>query len=237
MNAVKSRKVKTDRRDARALCEACELDLPEAFGAQMAPLLEVMRSVNAELKAAGKALAEQAKTHKVAKRLCTAAGVGPVTVISFEATVDRVERFAHAKHVRAYLGLVPRELSSGEKQRRGHITKAGNRRMRALLVEASWQLLRSRRADTEALRAWAYRIAIRRCKRIAAVALARKFPGILTASVQWPSRRPPAVPARCLRDRGKSRAVALMSTESGCRVDPRSVFFQSLGQLASSLDG
>jgi len=244
MYAQRSRKVKTDRRDARALCEACalgayrpahrsseasralraqvavrealvqtrtrhislirallrqqgyrvrsggaasfaervgELELPEALQDQMAPLLAVMRSVNAELKAADKSLAEQAKTHEVAKRLCTAAGVGPVTAISFVAIVDRVERFAHAKQVRAYLGLVPRELSSGEKQRRGHITKAGNRRMRALLVEASWQLLRSRRADTEALRAWAHRIALRRGKRIAEVALARKLAGILFA--------------------------------------------------------
>jgi transposase len=244
MYAQRSRKVKTDRRDARALCEACalgayrpahrsseasralraqvavrealvqtrtrhislirallrqrgyrmrsgggatfaervgELELPEALRDQMAPLLEVMRSVNAQLKAADKALAEQAKTHEVAKRLCTAVGVGPVTAISFVATIDRVERFAHAKQVRAYLGLVPRELSSGEKQRRGHITKAGNRRMRALLVEASWLVLRSQRADTEALRTWANRIALRRGKRIAAVALARKLAGILFA--------------------------------------------------------
>jgi len=158
-----------------------ELELPEAFKAQMAPLLEVMGSVNAQLKVMDKALEQQAKTHEVAKRLCTAAGVGPVTAISFVATVDRVERFDNAKQVRAYLGLVPRELSSGEKQYRGHITKAGNRRMRALLVEASWQLLRSRRADTEALRAWAHRIALRRGKRIAAVALARKLAGILFA--------------------------------------------------------
>jgi len=76
---------------------------------------------------------------------------------------------------------VPRELSSGEKQQRGHITKAGNRRMRALLVEASWQLLRSRLADTEAHRAWARRTAIRGGKRIAAVALARKLACILFA--------------------------------------------------------
>jgi len=244
MYAQRSRKVKTDRCDARALCEACELgayrpahrtseasralraqvavrealvqtrsrhislirallrqqgyrvrsgeavtfservaelQLPQALRDQMAPLLEVMSSVNAELKAADKALAEQVKSHEVAQRLCTAAGVGPVTAISFVAIVDRVERFTHAKQVRAYLGLVPRELSSGEKQRRGHITKAGNRRMRALLVEASWQLLRSRRADTKALRNWAHRIALRRGKRIAAVALARKLADILFA--------------------------------------------------------
>jgi len=107
--------------------------------------------------------------------------VGPVIAISFVVIVDRVERFAHAKQVRAYLGFVPRELSRCEKQRRGHITKAGNGRMRKLVVEASPQLLRSRRADNEALRAWAHRIAIRRGKRSAAVALSRKLAGILFA--------------------------------------------------------
>jgi hypothetical protein len=82
----------------------------------MAPLLGVMGSVNAQLKAIDKGLEHQAKTHEVAKRLCTAAGVGPVTAISFVPIVDRVERFDNAKQVRAYLGLVSRELSSGEKQ-------------------------------------------------------------------------------------------------------------------------
>ena len=43
-----------------------------------------------------------------------------MTAISFVATVDRVERFDNAKQVRVYLGLVPRELSSAEEQRRGH---------------------------------------------------------------------------------------------------------------------
>jgi hypothetical protein len=61
----------------------------------MAPLLAVMGSVNAQLKAMDKALEQQAKTHEVAKRLCTAAGVGPVTAITFVATIARVERFAH----------------------------------------------------------------------------------------------------------------------------------------------
>lgn len=81
----------------------------------------------------------------------------------------------------AYLGLVPRELNTGKKQNRGHVTEADNWRMRALMVEASRELLRSRRADTEALRTWAHRIALRPGKPIAVVALARKLAGILFA--------------------------------------------------------
>jgi transposase len=81
--------------------------------------------------------------------------------------------------VEAYLGLVPRELSSGERQRRGRITKAGNTRMRWLLVQAAVSILRCRHAQTDALRAWATGIAARRGKKIAVVALARRLAGIL----------------------------------------------------------
>jgi transposase len=84
--------------------------------------------------------------------------------------------------VRSYLGLVPREFSSGEKQRRGQISKAGNKRARYLLIEAAWALLHLKRGPgSDALREWATRIAGRRGKRVAAVALARKLAGILYA--------------------------------------------------------
>ena len=95
--------------------------------------------------------------------------------------MDHVARFGSAKEVRAYLGLVPREYSSGEQCHRGRITKAGHRRLRALLVEAAWSILRYEHPQTQAVRTWALRIAARRGKRIAAVALARKLAGILYA--------------------------------------------------------
>lgn len=63
----------------------------------------------------------------------------------------------------------------------GPITKAGNRRVRWLLVEAAWRLLRSKDPDSAALCAWARGIAARRGSRIAVVALARRLAGILYA--------------------------------------------------------
>jgi transposase len=86
--------------------------------------------------------------------------------------------------VEAYLGLVPRELSSGESQRRGRITKAGNTRMRWLLVQAAVSILRCRDPQTDALRTWATGIAARRGKKIAVVALARRLAGILYAMLR-----------------------------------------------------
>lgn len=244
MYATRSRKIKTDRRDARALGEACALgayraahrsstdararraqvavrdalvgsrtkyislartlvrqegyrvrsgstatfatrvqaqDLPAAVQARIAPLLTAIAALTTQIAALDQALVELVRTDAVAQRLCTTPGVGPVTAITYGAVVDQIARFGSAKEVRAYLGLVPREHSSGEHCRRGRLTKAGHRRLRALLVEAAWSMLRYERPETAALRAWALRIAARRGKRIAAVALARKLAGILYA--------------------------------------------------------
>ena len=208
MYAQRSRKVKTDRRDARALCEACELgayrpahrssdrsralraqvavrealvqtrtrhislirallrqqgyrmrsggaatfservdelELPEAFKAQMATLLRVMDSVNAQLKAMDKALEQQAKTHEVAKRLCTAAGVGPVTAISFVATVDRVERFDNAKQVR-----LSRTGAAGAQQRRETTPRPHHQGRQSTHARASWWRRRGNCSEADA---------------------------------------------------------------------------------------
>jgi hypothetical protein len=76
---------------------------------------------------------------------------------------------------------MPRERSSGEKRQFGHITNAGNGCLRWLSVEAAWQLLRSKSAETAALRAWSLQIAPRRGQRIALVALAHRLAGVLYA--------------------------------------------------------
>jgi transposase len=68
-------------------------------------------------------------------------GLGPVVATAFASTLDEASRFPGTKHVRSYLGLVPREYSSGERQHRGRISKAGSVCARSLLVEAAWAVL------------------------------------------------------------------------------------------------
>ncbi len=247
MYAQRSRRIKTDRRDARALAEACrigayrrahratdeqrhvrgrlavreslvrtraryislvrallrrqgfriragstasfldrvaELELSRHLQLEIAPLLTMMTVLNRQIAQANKEVEKIADQDPVVRRLCTVPGVGPVTAASFVATLDTAERFRGAHQVEAYLGLVPREMSSGEKQRRGRITKTGNRRTRSLLVEAGWVLLRSPRPSVAPLRAWTERLAGRRGKRVAVVALARKLAGILYAMMR-----------------------------------------------------
>jgi len=113
--------------------------------------------------------------------LASAPSIGPVTASAVVATVDDITRFPSAHQFEAFLGLVPGERSSGEKRRIGRITKAGNSRVRYLLVEAGWRILRANGDETAALRHWALGIAARRGKRIAAVAVARRLAGILYA--------------------------------------------------------
>lgn len=74
--------------------------------------------------------------------LRTVPGVGPRLAEAIVALVDRPERFHEANQVSAYIGMVPKELDSGETHRRGPITKHGSRLVRSLLVEVAWAALR-----------------------------------------------------------------------------------------------
>jgi transposase len=268
MYATRSRRVKTDRRDARTLADACRLGayhpahrtsaaqravraeltvrealvrtrtrylsvirallrregirvpsggaaafgrrlaavpVPPAQQAVIAPLVALLEPLNAALAAADARVARRLTADPGARRLATTPGVGPVTAVAFVATLDDVRRFARPGQVAAYLGLVPREHSSGERQRRGAVTKAGNTRLRWLLVQAAWGVWRDRHAASVPLRAWAQRLAARRRKGIAVVALARRLAGILF--VLWRDGTT-FDPARVGRGRGHVSAAA-----------------------------
>ncbi len=103
-----------------------------------------MQSLNEQIKRADDELAQLVKADPIVKRLTSVPGVGVVTATCFVSTLDDVNRFPDAKQARAYLGLVPSEYSSGERQQRGHINKAGPNRARYLLVEAALAILRQR---------------------------------------------------------------------------------------------
>jgi transposase len=267
MYATRSRKVKTDRRDARALAEACllgayrpahrlsdpqrhvrgrlgvrdtlvhtrtryislirallrqqgyrvpsgsaerfadrvrSLPLPGRLLSVVAPLLAVMCHLNQQLAYSDAMIEHLAVQDPRVPRLRSVPSIGPVTAAAFLAAIDDVGRFHHAHQLEAYLGLVPREYSSGETQRRGPITKAGHSHTRWLLIQAAVSILRRHPPQAEALQTWALRIAARRGKQVAVVALARRLAGILYAllrdgSVFEPQRgRPPRPTAAAL---------------------------------------
>src|SRR5262249_50068502 len=103
--------------------------------------------------------------------------IGAITAAAFVAALDDVGRFAGrrgAGQVTSYLGLVPREYSSGEQQQRGRVMRSAHPEVHALLVQAAWRVCRSSAPRVAALRSWAQAIARRRGNKIAVVALARR---------------------------------------------------------------
>ena len=156
-----------------------QLVLPADLAETIAPLGRTVAQLTSEIAALDARLQTQADADPIVRRLQSVPGVGPVVALTFRAFVDDVARFSSAGQVSAAIGLVPREDSSAERRHRGHITKAGPRELRSLLVQAAWACWRSKASAT--LRAWVERLAGRRGKRIAVVALARRLSRILFA--------------------------------------------------------
>ena len=152
-------------------------DLPNYVERQ----LRVVEGLTSEIAEADKELEMQAEQDDICRRLMTVPGVGPLTALRYVATLDDVSRFADAHQVESYMGLVPGESSSSDRQQRLSITKAGPPALRWVLVQAAWALKRCRQSTAVPLQLWALRVEQRRGKRIATVALARKLAGILYA--------------------------------------------------------
>lgn len=163
------------------------LAMPEALRAILAPLDALLATLEAQLAAADARVATQAAADPAAVRLQTLPTVGPVTAVAIVAALDTPTRFPSAGHVTSYLGLVPREASSGERRRRGRIVRSAQPHVRALLVQTAWRVTRSTAPPLAALRAWTQQVAARRGTRMAIVALARRLMRILFA--MWRDER------------------------------------------------
>src|ERR1039457_6520797 len=93
--------------------------------------------LNQQIGKLDEAVQHAAHEHPQAQLLMTQPGVGPNTALAYVLTMGDVSRFPRGKQVASYLGLIPREESSGGRQKLGAITKQGNRLLRSLLVEAA----------------------------------------------------------------------------------------------------
>jgi transposase len=145
-------------------------------------VLEVLATQVEQLEAAVAALEKQLaawhKSNPVSQRLATIPGIGPIIATALAATVVEISGFRSGREFAAWLGLVPRQHSTGGKARLGGISKRGNRYLRRLLINgASANLLRSKatRADP-----WIIALRRRRPSLVVAVALANK-----TARIAW----------------------------------------------------
>jgi transposase len=134
-------------------------------------LLVMLDQLQAEIDALNRQVEEEVKRRPAAVKLMTHPGVGPVTALALVLTLGPAERFANARQVASYFGLIPSEHSSGGRQQLGHISKQGSSFLRFLLVEAGQSAVRG---DSELGRFYR-RLAVRKHRALAKVAVARKL--------------------------------------------------------------
>jgi transposase len=122
-----------------------------------------------------------ARHDETARRIATIPGVGPITASLIVATVADISAFKTARHFAAWLGLVPRQYSTGGKTRLGRITKTGNSEIRKSLVLGATVMIRYAGQWNSAAGAWFRGVLERRPVRLATVALANKMARIVWA--------------------------------------------------------
>ncbi len=148
------------------------------LSAMAEPLLAITAVMTRELaQLTGRVLAI-VREEPVCRRLMGVPGVGPLTALTFRATIDRPDRFRRSRDVGAHLGLTPKRYQSGETDVQGGISRCGDELARTALHEAAHALLvRSRKWST--LRAWGVQVAKRRGMARARIAVARKLAVVL----------------------------------------------------------
>jgi transposase len=134
-------------------------------------LLDLLDQLTPKIQELSRALEEEVAKREVARRLMTHPGVGPLTALAFELVIGTPARFRCGKQIASYVGLVPAEDSSGDRRRLGHISKQGNSLVRFLLVEAAQVTVRTQ----PQWRSKFFHLAMRRGRKIAKVAMARKL--------------------------------------------------------------
>ncbi len=148
----------------------------EALGALVAQL----RSAQGRIKALETRLTAWHRSSEASRRLATIPGVGVITATALVATIGDASQFRSGRQLSAWLGLVPRQHSSGGKERLGRISKHGDGYLRRLLVHGARTVLRWRRAKPGTRPGWTDRLLARRPTNVVLVAMANK-----TARVAW----------------------------------------------------
>ena len=156
-------------------------DLKPELAAVLEPLFSEVAALSERIRAANRAAQQAADQHPAAARLMQVPGVGPLTALTFVHTLEDPGRFRHSREVGAYLGLTPRQSQSGNRDPQLPISKAGDVRLRRLLVQCAHRILGPFGQDSS-LRRWAQQLASRggpAGRKRAVTALARKLGVVL----------------------------------------------------------
>lgn len=157
------------------ILDAPNSDLPDLTREECRELLEQIGEQTARINARTAKIKELAAETETARRLQTIPGVGPLTALAVDAFAPPMESFRCGRDFAAWLGLVPRQFSSGGKERLGRISKAGQSDIRRLLIIGAMSRLNwlGRKSIPEG--SWLARMAARKPRMLVAIALANKM--------------------------------------------------------------
>lgn len=162
-------------RSLGALIHEGDGSIPEAVRASLLPLVEQIAHLDEAIHAIDADIAVAARADPVSNRLMTIPGIGPVTASALAATIEDPASFTGPREFAAFLGLVPRQNSSGGKARLGRITKMGNAYLRKLLVVGAHAVLVHQARHDDPLRTWARKLLATKPFKLVAVAIANKL--------------------------------------------------------------
>jgi transposase len=157
--------------------------IPDALRPALIDTANEITELEARARLIERQLSVIANASDIVKRLQSIPGIGPLTATALLAFVGDVQRFPTARHFASFLGLTPREFSSGAHRRLGRISKRGDAYLRMLLIHGARSVIcHAKKLDRpDQLRAWALRLEQTRGHNKAAVALANKLARIVWA--------------------------------------------------------
>lgn len=159
---------------------AQDTDIPQAARTMLALLGRQIEHLNDEIAKLDAALLAQHKANPVSRLLADIPGIGPIGALTLAVRIDPTQ-FKSARHFAAWVGLTPREHSSGGKRRMGGISRAGDERLRQLLVLGATSVIRHAKPGRRNASAWLLALLERRPRKLVAVALANKMARIVWA--------------------------------------------------------
>jgi transposase len=157
------------------VADANDKRLPEVARACVAALGVQLRMLKAQILEFDRMISAWHRSNETSRRLDTAPGIGPVLATALVATVADPRTFRSGRNFSAWIGLVPKQHSSGGKDRFGHISKQGDRYLRGLFVAGALAVIRYAKIHGTKHRPWLTALLTRRPTKIAAIALANKI--------------------------------------------------------------
>lgn len=142
-------------------------------------IVEEWQALDIAILALDRQIKRQATESEAARRLTQIKGVAAQTATAVVAHAGNCSAYKNGRHFAANLGLVPKEHSSGGKQKLGGVTKRGNNYLRRLLIQGAWSIIRYADKSDDRLSRWANELIARRGKQKAAVAVANKLARII----------------------------------------------------------